>query len=212
MFYTIKENNETKLIEKKSVFIANLYYVETEEDANLLIKQIEKKYYDAKHHCFAYRLQNNGDIIERFSDNGEPSGTAGMPILGILRGKELTNVLVVVTRYFGGILLGTGGLVRAYADSAKQVLEEINIVKKDIGLKLMYEIQYNDLEKLREIYETKESSQKNKLLSGDFTTTKKIGVKVAFDSSVEFLGKINLSRQQSGMVISQMKLMMESKS
>ena len=132
MFYTIKENNETKLIEKKSVFIANLYYVETEEDANLLIKQIEKKYYDAKHHCFAYRLQNNGDIIERFSDNGEPSGTAGMPILGILRGKELTNVLVVVTRYFGGILLGTGGLVRAYADSAKQVLEEINIVKKDI--------------------------------------------------------------------------------
>ena len=149
MFYTIENNNETKLIEKKSVFIANLYYVETEEVANLLIKQIEKKYYDAKHHCFAYRLQNNGDIVERFSDNGEPSGTAGMPILGILRGKELTNVLVVVTRYFGGILLGTGGLVRAYADSAKQVLEEVNIVKKDTGLKLMYEIQYNDLEKLK---------------------------------------------------------------
>lgn len=149
MFYTIKENNETKLIEKKSVFIANLYYIETEEEANLLIKQIEKKYYDAKHHCFAYRLQNNGDIIERFSDNGEPSGTAGLPILGILRGKELTNVLIIVTRYFGGILLGTGGLVRAYADSSKQVLEDVNIVKKDIGLKLMYEVQYNDLEKLK---------------------------------------------------------------
>ena len=149
MFYTIENNNETKLIEKKSVFIANLYYIETEEDANLLIKQIEKKYYDAKHHCFAYRLQNNGDIVERFSDNGEPSGTAGMPILGILRGKELTNVLVIVTRYFGGILLGTGGLVRAYAESSKQVLEEVNIIKKDTGLKLMYEIQYNDLEKLK---------------------------------------------------------------
>lgn len=149
MFYTIENNNESKLIEKKSVFIANLYYIETEEEAMFLIKQIEKKYYDAKHHCFAYRLQNNGDVIERFSDNGEPSGTAGQPILGIIRGKELTNVLIIVTRYFGGILLGTGGLVRAYADSAKQVLEEIKIIKKDDGLKIMYEIHYNDLEKLK---------------------------------------------------------------
>lgn len=149
MFYTIKENNETKLVEKKSIFIANLYYIETEEEANLLIKQIEKKYFDAKHHCFAYRLQNEENIIERFSDNGEPSGTAGQPILNIIRGKNLTNVLIVVTRYFGGILLGTGGLVRAYAESSKQVLENINIVKKDIGSKIIFEVSYNDLEKLK---------------------------------------------------------------
>ena len=149
MFYTIKENNETKLIEKKSIFISNLYYIETEEEANLLLKQIEKKYYDAKHYCFAYRIQNGENIIERFSDNGEPSGTAGQPILNIIRGKELTNVLIVVTRYFGGILLGTGGLVRAYADSAKQVLENINRIKKDIGYKISFEVSYNDLEKLK---------------------------------------------------------------
>lgn len=149
MFYTIENNNETKLIEKKSIFISNLYYIETEEEANILIKQIEKKYFDAKHHCFAYRLQNEEKIIERFSDNGEPSGTAGQPILNIIRGKELTNVLIVVTRYFGGILLGTGGLVRAYADSAKQVLENINIIKKDIGCKIIFEVSYNDLEKLK---------------------------------------------------------------
>ena len=118
-FFTIEgeETKEKEIVEKKSRFIAQIIKITSEEEANKKILEIKKKHRDAKHNVFAYRIVNG---IEKFSDDGEPSGTAGVPILDILRGEKLENILLVVTRYFGGILLGTGGLVRAYSSAAKE--------------------------------------------------------------------------------------------
>ena len=113
-FITIKQNVQAEIIEKKSKFIANFFYVENVEEAEKMIKETKKKYFDARHNCIAYRVVEDGQIIEKSSDDGEPSGTAGSPMLNILQKNNLANVLIVVTRYFGGILLGTGGLVRDY--------------------------------------------------------------------------------------------------
>lgn len=140
-FFTVEDKIvETEIIEKKSRFIANVIRVKTEEEANEKIAEIKKIHRDARHNVFAYRIANGA---ERFSDDGEPSGTAGVPILNILRGEKLENVLVVVTRYFGGILLGTGGLVRAYSGAAKEAI----IKSKRIEMKLCDEyellIDYN---------------------------------------------------------------------
>ncbi len=135
-FYTIKEDEySAELIEKKSKFIATLLKVSSEEQAIEFIEKIRKKYRDAKHNVFAYRIAN---ALERYSDDGEPSGTAGVPILDILRGEKLENVLVVVTRYFGGILLGTGGLVRAYSTVTKQAIADA--VKIEMKLSNEYEV------------------------------------------------------------------------
>lgn len=116
-FKTINQNVTAEIVEKKSKFIANLVYVENSEQVEQELEKIRKKFHDAKHHCFAYRIQEENTVIERASDDGEPSGTAGSPMLQLLCKKELVNILVVVTRYFGGTLLGTGGLVRAYTRS-----------------------------------------------------------------------------------------------
>lgn len=129
-FKTIEENVTAQIVEKKSKFIANIFKIETKEDAEKLIRETKKKYYDARHNCFAYRVIEDEKVIERASDDGEPSGTAGMPILNILIKNELCNILIVVTRYFGGILLGTGGLVRAYSTSTLKAIENSKIVTK----------------------------------------------------------------------------------
>ena len=148
MIKTVEKENISEIIIKKSRFIANMFYIESEEEANTIIKSLKKKYFDAKHNCYAYRIKDKNSVIEKYSDDGEPSGTAGQPILNVLRGKELENVLIIVTRYFGGILLGTGGLVKAYTESAKDVLENVNIINKEIGMKLKLEIKYNEMENL----------------------------------------------------------------
>lgn len=125
---TIKENVNAQISEKKSRFIADLIYVSSEEEAQANLEQIRKKYYDARHHCFAYRILEKDTILERASDDGEPSGTAGAPMLNLLSKNDLMNVLLVVTRYFGGILLGTGGLVRAYTGASQQAIKKASIV------------------------------------------------------------------------------------
>ena len=102
-----------EFIDKKSRFIANIYHIEDEDMAVKIIEQLRKKYWDARHNCYAYVLGGKSEI-QRFSDDGEPSGTAGKPILEVITGNECGNCLCVVTRYFGGVLLGTGGLIRAY--------------------------------------------------------------------------------------------------
>ena len=126
---TIQENVGTQIVEKKSKFIADLFYVTSEEEAKEKLEEIRKKYYDAKHHCYAYRVNDKNRIIERASDDGEPAGTAGAPILHLLNKLELTNVLLVVTRYFGGILLGTGGLIRAYTQASQLAIENAQMVE-----------------------------------------------------------------------------------
>ena len=149
MFKTISENTTAEIVEKKSKFIANVFYIETIEEAENKIKEIKKKYFDARHNCFAYSIFSKEGIINRFSDDGEPSGTAGAPMLNILTSKNLSNCLVVVTRYFGGILLGTGGLVRAYTGAMQEALSGITEINKDIGVEVKFEVTYSDLEKLK---------------------------------------------------------------
>lgn len=146
-FYTISNNSEAEIIEKKSKFIAHVFYVESIEEAEKYLKATRKKYHDARHNCFAYAIETiDGGIAVKYNDDGEPAGTAGSPILKILLEKGITNVLVVVTRYFGGILLGTGGLVRAYTKATLEALNKVEIIKKEKGCEIELEIEYCDLE------------------------------------------------------------------
>lgn len=150
MFKTISEKEvQAEIVEKKSKFIANVFYVETVEEAEKKIKEVKKKYYDARHNCFAYSIFSKDGIINRFSDDGEPSGTAGAPMLNILTSKNLSNVLVIVTRYFGGILLGTGGLVRAYTGAVQEAFKYTTEIERKLGLEVMYEVEYSDFEKFK---------------------------------------------------------------
>lgn len=148
-FYTIKDNIETEIVEKKSKFIANLIKVESKEEAEEKIQEIKKKYYDARHNCVAYRVLEGEKVEEKASDDGEPSGTAGGPMLNILQKNNLSNVLIVVTRYFGGILLGTGGLVRAYSEALQRAIEESTLILKVSGIEMKLIIDYNNFEKLK---------------------------------------------------------------
>ena len=151
MYYkTITEKSTGEITEKKSRFIADMFPVTTEEEANMYIEQVRKKYYDARHHCFAYVL-NDDPVVERFSDDGEPSGTAGKPILDVIKGAELKNTLIVVTRYFGGTLLGTGGLVRAYTASSREAVAASLVVTRTFGYKLIISTDYTGLGKIQYI-------------------------------------------------------------
>ena len=145
-FISIKKNVETEIIVKKSKFICNLIRVESQKEAEESIKKIKKKYYDARHNCVSYRVIEDEQIVEKSSDDGEPSGTAGGPMLNILQKNNLCNVLVIVTRYFGGILLGTGGLVRAYSDATFEAINFAEKIEECIGLEAEVELDYNNLE------------------------------------------------------------------
>ena len=148
-FITIKSDISSEIVEKKSKFIANLIKVENREEAEEKIKEIKKKYYDARHNCVAYRIVEKDSLIEKASDDGEPSGTAGGPMLNILRNQNLANILVVVTRYFGGILLGTGGLVRAYSDATIKAINSVDKVKKVMGIEFQISMEYSQLENFK---------------------------------------------------------------
>ena len=116
-YYIPTGPSEAELVEKRSRFIGQLRPVETEEEARAFLESVKRKHHDARHNCWCYRLREGG--VERYSDDGEPQGTAGQPMLNVFQREEVTNVVCVVTRYFGGILLGAGGLVRAYTKGAK---------------------------------------------------------------------------------------------
>lgn len=146
---TIKEHAQAEIVEKKSKFIANVYFVQSKEEAENRIKEIKKRYYDARHNCSSYRVIEEGNIIEKANDDGEPSGTAGGPMLNILQKNNLCNIVVVVTRYFGGILLGTGGLVRAYSDATIKAIEEAEKQKITLGKVYEVKVDYSNLESLK---------------------------------------------------------------
>lgn len=137
-----------EIVEKKSRFIATVRPVESKEEAEGFLAEMKKKYWDATHNCFACVVGAKGEYV-RSSDDGEPSGTAGKPMLDVLLKEEIYNVAVVVTRYFGGTLLGTGGLVRAYQMAVKEGLKESTIVTKKPGRKLLAVCGYNELGKLQ---------------------------------------------------------------
>ncbi len=147
---TILKQGCGEVEEKRSRFIAVAVHTETEEEALAFIESIRKKHYDARHNCWAYIIGEKGEL-ERASDDGEPQKTAGQPILSVLRGAELKNVCCVVTRYFGGTLLGTGGLVRAYTDSARLAVENAEIITNKVGRLLTVATDYVGLGKIQYI-------------------------------------------------------------
>lgn len=140
-YTSIEDSFEATLVEKKSKFIGYLIPVTSEEAAKEQIELIKKEHYNARHHCVAYRIGLE-QPLERYSDDGEPSGTAGMPMLEVLRGGDITNILAVVVRYFGGIKLGTGGLVRAYTGAVQEVLKEAVLLEKQLKILVSIPVDY----------------------------------------------------------------------
>ena len=187
MFKTVFQRVEAELIEKKSKFIATIYYIESVKDAENIIKDHKKKYFDARHNCFAFRVLQNGENVNRFSDDGEPSGTAGAPMLNLLEKQEITNTLIIVTRYFGGILLGTGGLVKAYTEASKIALEKTKIVEKAEGLELIFTISYSDFQKFQYYM------QKNqiKMIKNEYLEQIKCTVEITEEKLEKILSKRN---------------------
>ena len=125
-YLTIGKRSKTEFVEKRSRFIGSAFPVNNREEAERIVSELKSEYWDAKHNVFAYILREGN--VKRFSDDGEPQGTAGMPVLDVIEKQGLCDVLVVVTRYFGGVLLGTGGLVRAYSHSAALAIEAAKTV------------------------------------------------------------------------------------
>ncbi|ATW23684.1 IMPACT family protein [Candidatus Formimonas warabiya] len=141
-FLTLHKYGEARLIEKKSLFIGQAAPALNEREALDFIDHVKEKYHDAHHHAFAYLIGENEEI-QRYHDGGEPSGTAGRPVFEMIRTGQLTNVVIVVTRYFGGTLLGTGGLVRAYGTAAHQAVQKAGIIEKALGREIFTEIEYH---------------------------------------------------------------------
>ena len=140
-----------EITEKKSRFIAHVRDAATVGDAQQMIEEIKKKYWDARHNCYAFSVGDKNPVC-RFSDDGEPGGTAGKPILEVIEASGVHNILIVVTRYFGGTLLGTGGLVRAYTKAAKAGLENSVIVEKIPGIRMEITTNYTDMGKLQYLF------------------------------------------------------------
>ena len=141
---------EGEIVEKKSRFIATVRPVRNEEEALAFLEEMRKQYWDARHNCYAYSVGRNREYT-RCSDDGEPSGTAGRPMLDVILGEDIYNIAVVVTRYFGGVLLGTGGLVRAYSKAVQEGLSESLLIEKKKGISLKVTTDYTGIGKIQYI-------------------------------------------------------------
>lgn len=146
----ILKNGSGEIEEKKSRFICHIFKIKSEEEAEEYITAVKKKYWDARHNCYAYVTGDKGQI-QRFSDDGEPQGTAGKPMLDRLNSYGLTDCLLVVTRYFGGVLLGTGGLVRAYSGAVQAGLAASTVIEKHHGISLQVTADYTGIGKIQYI-------------------------------------------------------------
>lgn len=150
-YKTVKQYGEGEIEEKKSRFLGKIKPVSTEEEAIAFIESIKKQYWDARHNCYAFIIGEHSESI-RCSDDGEPSGTAGKPMLEVLQNNGLKNVVAVVTRYFGGTLLGTGGLVRAYTQATQAALEEAQIATMTLMSVLEIRTDYNAIGKIKYMF------------------------------------------------------------
>lgn len=149
-FKTVKETSKGLFTEKKSKFISFAIPVQTVEDVKIEVEKYRKEYYDARHVCWAYMLGSGRDEF-RSNDDGEPSGTAGKPILGQINSNELTNILIIVIRYFGGVKLGTSGLIVAYKEAAIEAIANAEIIEKTVDLEISFQFEYpfmNDVMKI----------------------------------------------------------------
>ena len=158
---------ESEFIEKRSRFIGQVWTVEAESEAQAHIEAARKQYYDARHNVYAYIIRSGGAM--RYSDDGEPSGTAGQPVLNVFRQEKIYNVCCVVTRYFGGILLGTGGLTRAYSTTAKQALEKAGVMRMALWKRYLIPCAYNRYERIRRLLEDYEAVTEDVAYAEDVT-------------------------------------------
>ena len=172
-------NSENIIIINKSKFITNIFYINNLNDINIYLNKIKEKYKDATHHCYAYIINNT----KRFNDDGEPNGTAGMPILDCLEKNKLNHTLCIVTRYFGGIKLGAGGLVRAYSNSISNALKNSKFFKLKDGYKIKITFEYNN------------SKQLDNLVKDYEITKKEYGKVITYELLItnDFLNKLNKS-------------------
>lgn len=184
-YNTIEGIASGEIVEKKSRFIATVMHVESEEEANARIEELKKKYWDARHNCYAFILGKGSETM-RFSDDGEPSGTAGKPILEVLKGRELTNTLVVVTRYFGGVLLGTGGLVRAYTDSTIEGLSNADLRTMQLMQCVGIDIDYNTIGKLKYMLASNEIN----ILNEAYTDAVRVNIALPVNEVQRYLDSI----------------------
>ncbi len=181
----IIEPTTAEIVEKKSRFIANIFYVENIEAAEQKLSETKKKYYDAKHNCFAYVIGVNGEQVKS-SDDGEPQGTAGHPMLDILKGNELINCIAIVTRYFGGTLLGTGGLVRAYSDSLKAAIANAKLAEIKNAYEVAFDVSYDDYGKIEKLIQNYNNSnvEQNSIYSLDKTFEDVVKLKYLIDIGI----------------------------
>lgn len=197
-FRTIKEDGQVQEEIKKSRFICHIKRVTTEDEARNFIQAVKKEHYKATHNCSAFILGERSEM-KRSSDDGEPSGTAGVPMLGVLENHQLTNVCAVVTRYFGGIKLGAGGLIRAYAGSVALAIKEIGSVhiKEQLGLRLT--LSYSQYQELPNFLKAKQLQEQDTAFTDQVQTTTfidKDDKESVIESLIElFNGKIDIVEQ-----------------
>ena len=177
---TISKNEENIMIIKKSKFICRLYYVNDIYEINSILEDLKKEYKDATHICYAYVIDNK----EKAYDDGEPSKTAGMPILEILKKKDLNNVLCVVIRYFGGIKLGAGGLIRAYSNSVRKTIDKVDIISYEKYIEVSIEVNYDDKKLLESIVKDYE------VINKDYKDTIVYKIRLEESQKDELLSKI----------------------
>lgn len=167
-YLTPLETASSEFTEKRSTFRSDIFLVETEAEAKARLEEVRKKHHDARHHCWCYRLRNG---LERYSDDGEPQGTAGQPMLNVFQRENVTNVLCVVTRYFGGILLGAGGLTRAYARGAKDALDAAGIAVNRLWSKVEILCPYPLFERLKLLIASKGGQVSDTAYTADVLVT-----------------------------------------
>ncbi len=192
-YQTIYRGGQGEIVEKKSRFIATVRPVETEEEALGFLEEMKKKYWNATHNCFAYTIGEHRELV-RAGDDGEPSGTAGKPMLEVILGAELYDTAVVVTRYFGGTLLGAGGLVRAYSAAAKAGLEASQVIEKILGVPLTLLTDYNGVGKIQYLL----GQQKIPTLQADYT--ERVSLKIILPVRREESFRQELTEATSGRV------------
>ena len=203
MLKTVIKSGFGEVVEKKSKFLGELHHISSAEEAKDLVAAAKKKYYDARHHCYAYLMGDDGEI-KKYGDDGEPQGTAGLPMLAVLEGSGLTDCLVIVTRYFGGTLLGTGGLVRAYSAAAEAAIAEAAFAVKIPALRLSVKTEYKNEGAVRRILEnTAERGVSIELAGVDYAEGCDITVNVEA-AEAEALEK-NLTEALSGQVVTEKK-------
>ncbi len=172
---TVSSAGRAEYIDKKSRFLAEVIHAETEEEVEAFLKERKKQHYDARHHCSAYRIGNDPEIV-RSRDDGEPAGSAGRPILSVLLGEDLHDTLAVVTRYFGGTLLGVGGLVKAYTTSVQEALKNAVVIELIDGVELLIASSYSDSGKLSHEFAAEKITVADTVFAEDVRMTVRIPV------------------------------------